>query len=121
MTKNSKLVLDIINSSNEHLTAEQIFFKAKELSPKIVLSTVYNNLNRLTEQGEIRRISLEGCPDRYDNKSKHDHLVCKCCGRLTDVFLNDLTAVIEKETGKSILSYDLKISYICSDCQNADS
>ena len=47
MKENSKLILDVINDSDEHLTAEQIFFKLKSQSYKISLPTVYNNLNSL--------------------------------------------------------------------------
>ena len=47
MTKNGKMILEIIRESEDHMTAEQIFMKAKEISPRIVLATVYNNLNSL--------------------------------------------------------------------------
>ena len=45
MTRNGEQILDIINRSTDHLTAEQIFFQMKQIAPKIVLATVYNNLN----------------------------------------------------------------------------
>ena len=44
MTRNGEQILDIINRSTDHLTAEQIFFQMKQIAPKIVLATVYNNL-----------------------------------------------------------------------------
>lgn len=118
MTKNSRMILDIINSSDEHMTVEQIYLRAKEISPKVVLSTVYNNINRLAQDGAIRRISLEGCPDRYDKTVKHDHLVCRNCGRLSDVFLSDLTDTLQSQTGQDILSYNLIIHYVCPECRN---
>ena len=70
MTQNGKLILDIVMNSNAHLTAEQIFLQLKQTAPKIVLSTVYNNLNTLCEQGMLRKISIEGSPDRYDKKTR---------------------------------------------------
>ena len=48
MTKQRKLILDIINSSDRHLTAEEVFFIAKEQMPGIAMATVYNNLNYLS-------------------------------------------------------------------------
>ena len=59
MTRNGEQILDIINRSTDHLTAEQIFFQMKQIAPKIVLATVYNNLNMLYEQGVIRKVSVE--------------------------------------------------------------
>ena len=117
MTKNSKFILDIINSSNEHPTAEQIFIKLKNYNPKAVLSTVYNNLNSLYKQNLIRKISVEGYPDRYDKVLRHDHLICKKCGAISDIVLEDLTAKLNIAIKEEILSYDLKINYICPKCR----
>ena len=73
-----------------------------------MLATVYNNLNMLCDKELIRKISLEGSPDRYDRKRRHDHLVCRKCGRLSDMVFEDLTAT---------LSAQLKIcsAVICSE------
>ena len=90
MTENSKLILDVINNSKEHLTAEQIFFALKNQSCKMVLPTVYNNLNSLYREGLIRKVSIEGQPDRYDRNIKHDHLICNQCGKISDFNFNDL-------------------------------
>ena len=83
----------------------------------MVLATVYNNLNRLWEEDRIRKISVEGMPDRYDRIVRHDHLVCRKCGRLLDVDLGDLTAQLEQKAGIPILSYDLKLVYLCDACR----
>lgn len=117
MTTNSELILNVINISEDHLTAEQIFLKLKETSTKIALATVYNNLNALYENNLIRKVVVEGYPDRYDKIVRHDHLVCKQCGRLTDIMLKDLTMKLKEEIGEDILSYDLKVSYICPSCR----
>ena len=113
MTQNGKLILDIVMNSNAHLTAEQIFLQLKQTAPKIVLSTVYNNLNTLCEQGMLRKISIEGSPDRYDKNTKHDHLVCKQCGALSDKTFADLTESLSAQLGEPILSYDLNICPLC--------
>ena len=117
MTRNGKLILDIINGSHEHLTAEQIYLQLKQVSPKTVLATVYNNLNALYAQGAIRKVSVEGYPDRYDRAVKHDHLVCSVCGKLADETLQDLTESLCAQLGGPILSYDLKVNYICPECR----
>ena len=51
------------------------------------MATVYNHLHQLCEAGQIRRICVDGQPDRYDRMVRHDHLVCRKCGRLTDITL----------------------------------
>ncbi len=113
------IILEIINASTNHMTAEQIFFKLKKMYPSVVLATIYNNLNNLYQQGKIRKISLEGCPDRYDKNTRHDHLICSSCGKLSDVYLSDITAELEKQIGFKIDGYDLKVQYICPECRRA--
>ncbi len=120
MTKYEKDIFAIINTSRDHLTVEQIFQRLKEKHPQVVLATVYNNLNRLLEEGLIRKVSVEGMPDRYDKMEKHDHLVCQCCGKLSDVTLEDLTASLKKQLGDDVLSYDLKVFYICPACREKE-
>lgn len=117
MTKYAKKILEIIEASRSHMTAEQVYLVLKETCPKVVLATVYNNLNRLWEEERIRKVSVEGMPDRYDRMQRHDHLVCKRCGKLLDIDLGDLTAQLEKKAGIPILSYDLKLTYLCDACQ----
>lgn len=119
MTKNSKIILDIVNSSRDHLTAEQIFIKAKEISPGIVLATVYNNLNLLTREHYIRRLTVQGKPDCYDNTTVHDHMVCNECGTIADVTIKDLKENLMEAVGDAFVSYDLNIYYICDKCKSA--
>ena len=117
MTKYAKLILDLVNQSTGHMTAEQLFLEMKKTEPKVVLATVYNNLNTLCREGLIRKMSIEGSPDRYDKIKKHDHLVCQKCGTLSDINFEDLTKNLESQLGQGILSYDLKVFYLCSKCR----
>lgn len=116
MRENARLILEIINASTAHLTAEQIFFKLKEKHCSISFATVYNNLGALYRDGLIRKITVEGEADRYDKIKRHDHLFCIKCKKIKDVFLDDISPVLTEKTGEKILSYDLKINYICAEC-----
>ena len=117
MTKYGKEILALIEASHDHLTAEQVFHALRERCPGVALATVYNNLNRLWQEERIRKISVEGMPDRYDRIRRHDHVVCKGCGRLLDVDLGDLTAQLERAAGRPILAYDLKLIDLCQACR----
>lgn len=99
------------------MTAEEIFLALRQAYPTVVLATVYNNLNRLLQEELIRKISVEGMPDRYDRIQRHDHLVCRKCGKLMDIDLGDLTEQFEKTAGIPILSYDLKLNVLCEACR----
>ena len=120
MTKYERAIYDIVRMSREHLTVHQIFEKLKTDYPKVVLATVYNNLNKMWESGLVRKVSAEGMPDRYDIPQKHDHLVCKRCGKILDVSFEDLTAPLRSQLGHDFLFYDLKVYYLCPECRERE-
>lgn len=117
MTKYEKEIYYIINNSHEHLTVDQIFQELKKKYPNVVLATVYNNLNKMWEAELIRKVSVEGMPDRYDRIQKHDHLVCKHCGKISDIMFEDLTGSLQEQLGEEFIYYDLKVFYICTECR----
>lgn len=116
MTHYATQIYRLINGSHEHYTAERIFFEMKKIEPKIVLASVYNNLNALLEQGLIRKITMEHQADRYDRIKKHDHLICRTCGELADFDFGDLTENLKKQLHTDIFKYDLKVFYECPKC-----
>ncbi len=119
MAKYAEQILDLVLCSAEHPTAEQIFWQMKQKNPKIAQATVYNNLNALVADGKLIRLPQPGSPDRYDNTTRHDHLICTRCGALTDFRFTDLTRDIESALGARIRSYDLRIHYVCPACRKA--
>ena len=120
MTRYGKAILEIINNSDRHMTAEEIYFSLRENVGKVAIATVYNNLNSLCEEGEIKKLSFPNEPDRYDKTIRHDHLVCSKCGKITDIFLDDISAQLNEALGMQIDSYDLKMFYVCDDCRLPD-
>lgn len=120
MTKYEREIYHIITGSVEHLTVEQIYMEIKNKYPKVVLATVYNNVNKLWKAGLIRKVSVENMPDRYDRLTRHDHLVCQRCGRLADISFEDLTVSLRRQLGEDFLSYDLKVFYLCPDCRKQE-
>ena len=120
MTKYELEILRIISESSEHLSADEVFEIVKEKYPGVVRATCYNNLNRLTDEGLIRRIVTETGGYRYDKTIRHDHLVCKKCGKIKDVYLNDMTSSFKMILGEDIESYDLKIYWLCPECRKGN-
>lgn len=118
MTKQRKLIFEIVKASTQHMTAEQVFCAAKEQMHSIVLATVYNNLNAMTSEGLMRRVRIFGQPDRYDYmRQPHDHLVCDHCGAITDISLGDFLSELEEKTGLRLEYYELNMHYICDACK----
>ena len=120
MTDYERRIYELVNASHSHMTAEEIHKQLKRECPSVSLATVYNNLNKLWGLKLIRRISVPGSPDRYDRAERHDHLICRGCGSLTDIRFSDLTPALQAQTDEEILYYDLNVIYLCPKCrQNA--
>lgn len=117
MTKYARAIQEIVASSGSHMTADQIFIQLRQIYPTVALATVYNNLGKLCQSGLLRKISVEGMPDRYDRPQRHDHLICQVCGKLADLHLEDLTEQLQNQLDIPFLSYDLKLIYICDECR----
>lgn len=117
MTKYGKQIVNLVSCSHDHLTAEQIYLQLRQRGVMLSLAAVYNNLKNLVEDGVLRKITLDGSPDRFDKATGHQHLICSGCGRLSDVEIRDLTDILRQDTETEVLSYDLKISYLCEECR----
>lgn len=118
MTKQRKLIYDIICGSCEHLTAEEIYTEAKKALPSLAFGTVYRNLGILTEEGLIRKVPVSEEKCRYDkNISPHEHLCCRKCGKLADLPELHLKEYILENFGIQIEEIRLSLYYTCPQCK----
>lgn len=118
MTKQGLAVLNVINNSCEHLSADMIYMAAKREMPSISVGTVYRNLAQLSELGLIRRLPMPNGADRYDKSViPHGHLVCTQCNEVTDVPAYGLLERLSDDFGVEISSLDLTARCICKKCK----
>ncbi|MEV4293676.1 Fur family transcriptional regulator [Microbispora rosea] len=74
-------------SGGDHLDVEAIHRGVCDRVGQVSLQAVYDSLNALQRGGLLRRIEPAGSPTRYETRvgDNHHHLVCRSCGRVTDV------------------------------------
>ncbi len=86
LTKQRKLVLNIVKSACYHPTADQVYRLARKRLPSISVGTVYRNLDMLLEQNLIRKINIPSEPARFDAESKNRaYFVCREKGVIYDL------------------------------------
>ncbi|MEZ5305978.1 MAG: Fur family transcriptional regulator [Pyrinomonadaceae bacterium] len=121
LTKQRKAVLSVVRDAGEHLTANDVFMRARVILPSISFATVYNSLRFLKDEGLLKEIHLGGGPVQYDKlTSRHDHAICDSCGRVVDLHLeipNSVTAAAENASGFRTKSFELILRGLCSDCR----
>jgi len=121
MTRQKKVIVDILRSTNIHPTADWIYEQARKVIPDLSLGTVYRNLNLLKEAGEIMELNYGSTYSRFDgNPLNHYHFQCTECGRIYDVDLPPGCQLIDKEfelDGHRVKSHRLEFYGTCRDCQ----
>ncbi len=121
MTKQKKLILDIVKGTTSHPTADWVYQEAKKVMPNISLGTVYRNLRFLVEMGEIMELNYASSFSRFDgNPHNHYHFVCQSCGEVSDVELSkdiDLSSLVEARD-LLVQSHRLEFYGLCCKCKN---
>lgn len=119
-TKQRQLIMDLVQQSYDHPTADDVFRVVRQTIPNISLGTVYRNLGVLTDTGAIRKISVPAQADHFDRNTQwHDHMVCVDCGRMFDVNVCSTPTLIEQlaaQSGMRVLGYSLVAQCLCAAC-----
>ena len=69
-----------------HPTADTLYQRLRAAMPALSPATVYRVLESLVRDGLVQRVSTTGGAGRFDaNLVPHQHLICRVCGRMTDV------------------------------------
>ena len=121
LTPQRDAVFQVILESEEHLTAGEIFAAARKRLPTISYATVYNSLRFLKEAGLVHEIDFGDSASRYDRETKrHDHAICKSCGKMVDFKLPEAAKLMRAAARKSHFkpeSVHLTLRGLCADCR----
>ena len=123
LTRQRRLVLELVRIKDEHPTAAEVFEQASKAMPGISFATVYNSLRYLKNTGLIREIASFGKrPSRYDSETyRHDHAICSGCGKLVDFNLPDTMALMRLAARASRFkaeSVHLTLVGVCPKCRD---
>ena len=111
----ARMVLGVLAGDRCHLTAEEILGRLDGVGG----ATVYRALERLTQLGLVRRLSLSSKTAVYEYvRTEHMHLVCTRCGQVHDIAadLSGLIAEAAKLCGHHVDRSDVTAYGVCKDC-----
>lgn len=124
MTNQREMILQELQNSREHLTADELYERVRQKMPRISLATVYRNLEILSEIGLIGKLEVSGRQKRFDwNTKEHDHIYCIRCHRVDNLKMDrDELGVKLPDTagGYRLTGYRLEFSGLCEDCRKED-
>jgi Fur family ferric uptake transcriptional regulator len=125
LTRQRQVLLDLIDSSGQHLDAERLYEMARERDSKINRVTVYRTLRMLKESGLVDELDLMhyvGGQHYYETrlKQEHAHVICLRCGKVEEFFgepLPKLRRQIESHFGFQIVLVRTEVGGYCAHCQ----
>jgi Fur family ferric uptake transcriptional regulator len=122
ITQQREVILEELKNTHSHPTADELYAVVRKRLPKVSLGTVYRNLERMAESGEIRKIEGCGGQKRFDGDTKvHYHARCLACGRIDDVPIKpakNLERAAMEETGYQITEHKVLFFGYCPKCKN---
>ena len=123
-TRQRGVILDILRAGSVHLTAEEVYHRARKVIPSISLGTVYRNLDFLCGRGLAREIRSgeAGCARFEAARDPHAHFRCRGCQEVRDIpFPMGLRETRWESMGPiaAVSRIELHVVGECADCTTA--
>lgn len=120
-TVQRQVILQVIAEAEGHLTIEQLADRIQAIMPPVSLSTIYRNVELLSDMGLIRTNHLpgEGTSFELADGKPHVHLVCQHCHSVTHLDaqqLETLHADLQVAAHFQIVSLALTVIGYCTTC-----
>ena len=124
VTRQGQAVLNVVDSSENFRSAQDIHAQLRSAGETVGLTTVYRHLALLTDEGQLDSLQTadgELVYRRCHSDRHHHHVVCRRCGRGTEVELPDLEQWAEAtahDLGYSDVTHTVEIFGLCATCRD---
>ena len=85
-TPQRRAILAALEADTGHLTAEEVYERARGQLPELARATVYNTLEEFLRVGLVQPLGRPGAVRYETNVEPHQHFRCLTCERLFDVY-----------------------------------
>ena len=120
MTKQRKLVYDVLMEERDHPTATEVYIRSKERMSSISLATVYTCLETLSAAGLVKQVNVGRDASRFcPNLAPHAHFICANCEEVYDIGLKnnaEMESVWALPEGARIDHLEVAMKGICAKC-----
>lgn len=122
MTPQRHAILHVLRHSGRHLSPSEVYQSAAKELPGLTEPTVYRTLEFLAENGLVRPAHNRGGHVVYEIAGhEHHHLVCRVCGKETEVdhsLFKSLYKKLETESGYQLTDSHLTFFGLCPVCRD---
>lgn len=122
-SRKRQAILEMLQGTKEHPSAETIYNKLKPDIPDLSLATVYRNLSAFQNEGLAAIVATVAGNERYDACTvPHPHFICRKCGNVIDLQNKDSINLTVNElvddTDLCVESFALNVYGLCGRCCN---
>ncbi|MEP9391092.1 Fur family transcriptional regulator [Gordonia sp. VNQ95] len=121
-TRQRAAIADALAASDDFQSAQELHERLKSRGESIGLTTVYRNLQALSQAGQIDSLWDGSGETRYRHCSNghHHHLVCRECGTTVELQADTVerwAAAIAKKHGFTDIHHTVEVFGVCERCQ----
>ena len=85
-TPQRRAILAALEADGGHLTADEVYERARGELPELARATVYNTLEEFLRVGLVQPLGRPGAVRYETNVEPHEHFRCVTCERVYDVY-----------------------------------
>jgi Fur family transcriptional regulator, ferric uptake regulator len=104
VTQQREAIAEVVFSSSEHLSVEDIEQRLRDRAERIGKATIYRTLEMLVKSGLVQEHDFGEGFKRYEHlfgqKPVREHLICTECGKVADMHSPELVRVQEDAARK---------------------
>ena len=119
VTPQRRAIWGVFAQAPGHLSAEDVFQRARRELPERARATVYNALNEFLAAGLLTRLPGEASHLFDPNVERHHHFRCRRCRRLFDVQPSGVEDLRLAEDGFVVEQAHIVFEGVCAECASA--
>jgi len=126
VTQQREAVAEVVFSSNEHLSVDDIERRLREEGDRIGKATIYRTLDLLVRSKLVAEHDFGEGFKRYEHRlsrqPEHEHLICTECGDVLEFRSREVRRIqeqVREEHGFQPVRHKLEIYGLCRSCQEA--
>ncbi len=127
VTAARRAVVEVLDSTAEHLTADDIALRATASAPGVHRTTVYRALTTLGDLGLVSHTHVAGSatiyhlalPGEDHPEPGHAHVQCTTCNRIIDIdesVLEPLARTLRDDIGFRVAVHHAAFLGMCAEC-----
>ncbi|PIR32828.1 MAG: transcriptional repressor [Alphaproteobacteria bacterium CG11_big_fil_rev_8_21_14_0_20_44_7] len=120
MTEQRRVIANIIASSDDHPSVEEVYARANKIDPRISIATVYRTVKLLEEENIIEKHDFGDGRARYEQApdEHHDHIINVRSGEVIEFINHEIEKLqkkIAQEHGLKLVDHRLELYCVPKD------